>query len=84
MRYGSYADLSFFTEWAARLRGERLVFLELTTAQDPFDTMRFLDVDAAFVPTARTVEIPLSRALPELAARVADGVRYCDAIEYDE
>lgn len=82
--HGSYADLSFFTERAARLRGERLVFLKLTTAEEPFDTMCFLGVDAAFVPTGRTVEIPLPRALPELAARTANGVRHLDAIEYDE
>lgn len=82
--YGSYADLSFITEHAARLSGERLVFSKLTTARDPFDTMRFSDVDAFFVPTGRTVEIPFSQALPELAARNAGRVRYHDLIEYDE
>lgn len=82
--YGSYADLSFFTDQTARLGGERLVFLALTTAQEPFDTIRFLDVDAAFVPTGRTVDVPLSRARPELAARDAAGVRYRDRIEYED
>ena len=79
--YGSYTDLSFITERAARSRGERLVFLMLTTAQDPFDTMCFLDVGADSVPTGRTVELPLSEATPELAARDANGVRYLDVIE---
>jgi hypothetical protein len=82
--YGSYADLSFFTERAARLRGEQLVFSALATVKAPFDTMRLLEVDAAFVPTGRTVDIPLLLALPELAARDPDGLRYCDVIEYDE
>ena len=84
LTYGSYADLSFVTERTVRLSGERLVFLKLTTAQDPFDTMCFLDVDAAFVPTGRTVEIPLSGAVPELAARATDGLHYRDSVEYDE
>jgi hypothetical protein len=80
----SYADLSFITERAARLRGERLVFLQLTTVQDPFDTMRLLDVGAGFVPTGRTVEVPLLQSLPELAARAVGELRYCEVIEYEE
>lgn len=60
------------------------MFCKLTTAHDPFDTMRFFEVDAGFVPTGRIVELPLSQALPELAARDADGIRYCDMIDYDE
>ena len=82
--YGSYADLSFITERAARLRGERLVFLQLTTARDPFDTMCFLGVGAGFVPTGLTVEIPLLQASPELAARAEGDLRYREVIEYEE
>ena len=86
-RYGSlghrsYADLSFVTERAARLRGERLVFLRLTTVQEPFDTICLRDVGDDFIPTGRTVELPLSEVQPELAARTADGLLYLDTVEY--
>lgn len=85
-KYGSacpgYAALSFVTERSARLRGERLVFSRLISAGEPFDTMRFLEVDAGFAPAGRTMEIALAAASPELAARFGDGLRYCDTVSY--
>jgi hypothetical protein len=80
----SYADLSFITDRAARLRGERLAFIELTTIQDPFDTMCFLDLGADFIPTGRNVELSVLQVTPELAARTASSLSYRDVIEYDE
>lgn len=80
----SYADLSFITDRAARLRGEHLVFIELTTLQDPFDTMRFLELGADSISAEHLVELPVLQVAPELAARTANGLSYCDVIEYDE
>ncbi len=80
----SYANLSFITDRTARLRGERLVFIELTTLQDPFDTMCFLELGADFVPTGQTVKLSVLQVAPELAARTANGLSYCDVIAYDE
>ncbi|WP_338663616.1 hypothetical protein VQH23_00310 [Pararoseomonas sp. SCSIO 73927] len=84
LTYPSYDHLSFLTDRAARQRGETLVFLMLTTANDPFDTMCFVEVDGTFIPTGRKVEVPLSQALPEVATRTIDGLRYLDVIEYHE
>lgn len=80
----SYADQSFITDRAARLRGERLVFIDLTTIQDPFDTMCFLELGADSSPTGHIVELPVLQTAPELAARTANGLSYCDVIKYDE
>lgn len=78
----SYAELSFITDRTARMRGERLVFIKLTTLRDPFDTMCFLELGADFVPNGQTVESSVLQVAPELAARTASGLSYCDAIEY--
>jgi hypothetical protein len=87
-RYGithhNYADQSFITDQAARFRSEHLVFLELTTTQDPFDTMCFLSVGPDFIPTGQTVRLPILQVSPELAARTSSGLSYLQAIEYDE
>lgn len=84
LTYPTYADLSFITEQGARLHGERLVFLGLTTTSEPFDTMCLLDVDTCFVPTGRIVELALAQAKPELAARVGSEVQHYSAIRYAE
>ena len=87
-RYGitlqSYADRSFITDRAARLRGERLVFRNLTTLQEPFDTMCFLELGADSIPTGHNVRLPVLQAAPELAARTANDLSYCDNIKYEE
>ena len=80
--YLGHGDLSFITERSARLRGERLVFSRLISAGEPFDTMRFLEVDAGFAPAGRTMEIALAAASPELAARFGDVFRHCETISY--
>jgi hypothetical protein len=80
----TYADYSFITERSERLRGSDLVFVELITVDDPFDTLRFVEIDAAFVPTGRNVNLPLVQANPELAAREGGDIRYLDLVEYLE
>ncbi len=60
------------------------MFIELTTLRDPFDTMCFLELGADFIPTGQTVESSVLQVAPELAARTASGLSYCDVIEYDE
>ena len=80
----SYADRSFITDRAARLRGEHLVFIKLTTLQDPFDTMCFLELGADSIPIGHIIELSVLQAVPELAARTANGLSYCDVINYDE
>jgi hypothetical protein len=82
--HGTYADHSFITERSERLRGSYLVFVELITVDDPFDTLRFVEVDAAFVPTGPNVKLPLVQATPELAAREGGDIRYLDLVEYLE
>jgi hypothetical protein len=80
----TYADYSFITERSERLRGSDLIFVELITVDDPFDTLRFVEIDAAFVPTGRNVNLPLVQATPELAAREGGDIRYLDLVEYLE
>lgn len=82
LAFPDYGAFSFITERSARLRGERLAFSRLISAYGPFDTMRFLEVEAGFVPAGRTVEIALAAASPELAARFGDDLRHCDAVGY--
>lgn len=84
LMYPSYNHLSFLTDRTARQRGEKLVFLRLTTVNDPFDTMCFVEVEETSIPTGRNVEVPLSQALPEVATRTMGGLRYFDVIEYHE
>ena len=54
------------------------------TVDDPFDTLCFVEVDAAFVPTGPNVKLPLVQATPELAAREGGDIRYLDLVEYLE
>ncbi len=79
-----YADLSFIIDSTARLRGERLMFIEPTTLRYRFDTMCFLELGADFVPNGQTVGSSVLQVAPELAARIASGLSYRDVIEYDE
>lgn len=82
LAYPDYNGLSFMTEHSARLRIRCVVFSRLVSAGEPFDTMRFLEVDAGFAPTGLTIEIALEAASPELAARFGDGLTHLDAISH--
>lgn len=84
LSYPTYAYLSFITERAARLRGDWLVFLDLTTVGEPFDTIRFLEINAGFVPTGRTVAFALLEVKLELAARIGSSVEYRNSVECEE
>jgi len=82
--HSCYADHSFINERSGRLRGSYLVFVELINVDNPFDTLRFVEVDAAFTPTGPNVKLPLVPATPELAAREGRNLRYLDLVEYFE
>jgi hypothetical protein len=54
------------------------------TVGNPFDTLRFVEVDAAFVPTGSNVKLPFVQATPELAARKGGDIRYLNLVDYIE
>ncbi len=84
LHYLSYADFSFLADRPSRLHEQSLVFLELVSSVEPFDTARFVSTDNAFVPTDRSVDIPFCKVRFELAARVGEQIRYLDTVEYKD
>jgi hypothetical protein len=82
--YQTYADLSFISEQTHRLRGESLVLQKLITVNGPFDTVRFCVVDTAFTFASRTIDVPLTEATFELAARFSHGIEYMEFVDYLE
>ena len=60
------------------------MFIDLTTLQEPFGTMCFLEIRADCTPTGHIVKMLFFQVTPELAARTPNSISYHDEIEYDE